>query len=207
VRGRSSTDALLLSLGLLAGLIAGGCAPDPPDVREARSTVKEFSSALRRHDGDRLRDMAACIVSTDGIRDARFRHLEPLRTIRAGALDSLLALYTEAHRLADSVYAAAPDSAADLEARFERARSLSRRAAATRAARRAAEESRRDAEPDGGVELRTARAHVLVRFAGEAVGPAPIDRDTIVRLVRAPGGAWVVYAFDLASDAPGPLPY
>ena len=56
-------------------------------------------------------------------------------------------------------------------------------------------------------ELKTIRAHVLVRFAGEAVGPAASDRDTIVRLVRAPGGVWVVYSFDLASDSPGPLPY
>lgn len=205
MRGRSSTD--LLGLALLAGLIAGGCRPEPPDLRDARAAVKEFSTALRRHDGERLRAMAACIVSTEGVRDARLRYLEPIRAVRAAALDSLVTLYTEAHRLADSVYAAAPDSAADLESRFERARNLGRRAAATRAARRGAEESRSDGVSSANTELKTIRAHVMVRFAGEAVGPAAIDRDTIVRLVRAPGGVWVVYAFDLASDSPGPLPY
>ncbi|HEU4724231.1 MAG TPA: hypothetical protein VFU59_02930, partial [Candidatus Eisenbacteria bacterium] len=123
------------------------------------------------------------------------------------ALDSLVRLYAEAQRLADSLYAAAPDSAADLEKRFERGRGLARRAAATRAARRAADLSSRDHPPGADAALTSVRAHVLVRFAGEAVGPDAIERDTIVRLLRAPGGAWIVYAFDLASDAPGPLPY
>jgi hypothetical protein len=180
-------------------------------VRDARSKVLEFTDALRARDDALLRSLATCVIETAGVRDARLRYLEPPRSIRFGALDSLSNLYAEAHRIADSLYAAAPDSAADLEARFDRARSLARRAAATRAALRAAEQSgsstpaRSASARDG--ELRSIRAHVLVRYGGVAVGPDPIDRDTLVRLIRAPGGGWVVFAFDLASDSPGPLPY
>ena len=192
---------------VLAALIASGCSLDPPDVRDAKSSVRAFATALRLHDAERLRSISSCVVATEGISDARFRYLDPLRSTTVAALDSLAALYSEAQRLADSSYAAVPDSAADLESRFERARSLARRAATTRAARRAADVSGAGTAAATGATLRSIRAHVLVRFAGEAVGPAAIERDTIVRLLRAPGGAWIVYAFDLASDAPAPLPY
>ncbi len=194
---------------VLAVLIATGCSLDPPDVRDAKTSVRAFATALRLHDAERLRSISSCVVATEGISDARFRYLDPLRRTTVAALDSLAALYSEAQRLADSSYAAAPDSAADLESRFERARSLARRAATTRAARRAADISGAGAgaAASTAATLRSIRAHVLVRFAGEAVGPAAIERDTIVRLLRAPGGAWIVYAFDLASDAPAPLPY
>ena len=209
MRGRSSTDlyARLIGLVLLVSLSLSGCHSDPPMIRDAKVVAKEFSAALRRHDADRLRALAACIISTEGVRDARLRYLEPPLSIRAIALDSLAAHYASSHRMADSVYSSAPDSAASLEARFEQSRSMARRAAVTRAALRAADQSRSYAAPRGDVELMTIRAHVMVRFTGEAVGPDAIDRDTVVRLIRAPAGVWVVYAFDLASDSPGPLPY
>ncbi|HEU4334017.1 MAG TPA: hypothetical protein VFT32_05930, partial [Candidatus Eisenbacteria bacterium] len=55
--------------------------------------------------------------------------------------------------------------------------------------------------------LQSIRAHVVVRYAGPAVGPDRIERDMVVRLLRAPGGPWIVYAFDLASDPLGPIPF
>lgn len=188
-------------------LALSGCSLDPPEVREAKSAARTFASALRLHDADRLQSLSSCVVATEGIADARFRYLEPPLKTSVAALDSLALLYSEGHRMADSSYAAAPDSTADLEARFERARNLARRAATTRAARRAADRSSAGLTVPSDATLRSVRAHVLVRFAGEAIGPAPIERDTVVRLLRAPGGSWIVYAFDLASDAPAPLPY
>ena len=217
MRGRSSTDALSLAIRaavtLGAALLVGlaGCRPEPTEVREARPVIREFSTALRSQDEARLRSLATCVVEAAGVLDARLRYIEPPGEIRRAALDSLATLYGNAHRMADSLYTSAPDSVADLESRFDRTRSLARRAATTRAALHAAERSAAATSVpsgDSGREaLRTLRAHLLVRYGGDTVGPAPIERDTIVRLIRAPGGAWVVYAFDLASDAPGPLPY
>jgi hypothetical protein len=173
--------------------------------------LQAFASALRSHDEVRLRALATCVVEANGVLDARIRYIEPPGSFRKTSLDSLGALYRDAQRIADSLYMAAPDSAADLESRFDRTRSLARRAAVTRAALHAADRSGASSvSPGEGVgeeTLRTLRAHLLVRYGGNAVGPAPVERDTVVRLIRAPGGSWVVYAFDLASDAPGPLPY
>ena len=194
-------------MAVFAALALPGCRLESPEIRDAKETAKDFATALRTHDDERLRTLASCVVATDGIQDARFRYLEAPQTTRPAALDSLLLLYGEAQRLADSVYTTAPDSTADLEARFDRAQSLARRATTTRAARRAVEASRNGDPPPPDAELRSIRAHVLVRFAGKAVGPGAIERDTIVRLLRAPGGTWIVYSFDLASDTPGPLPY
>ena len=214
MRGRSNTErrplGALAALGVgatLAVLIATGCRPDPPEIREARRVAKDFATAIRLHDAAKLRDIASCVVATDGIQDAHVRYLDPPQFIRPAGLDSLILLYAEAQRLADSSYSAAPDAAADLEARFERARSLARRAAATRAARRAVDASRGGQTSGAQMEVKSIRAHLLVKFAGGAVGPVPVERDTIVRLLHTPGGSWIVYAFDLASDAPGPLPY
>ena len=155
--------------------------------------------------------MATCVVEGAGVLDARLRYVEPPADVNLAALDSLAALYEAAHRVADSLYTAAPDSSPDLESRFDRARSLARRAATTRAAVHAAERSEAGssvaARDRNRATLRALRAHLLVRYGGDAVGPAPVERDTIVRLIRAPGGRWIVYAFDLASDAPGPLPF
>lgn len=216
-RSRSAHSlALALSLAALFGFGMEGCQHEPQERREARAAVERFASALRAHDDSQLRALATCVVETGAVHDVRLRRMEPVRSIGRAALDSLSDLYAEAHRLADSIYVAAPDSAADLEHRFDRTRDLARRAEVTRSAIRAAEQSARDApraaadgggRPNDGGELQTLRAHLMVRYAGDAVGPSPVDRDTIVRLLRAPGGPWVVFAFDFASDAPGPLPY
>jgi hypothetical protein len=196
-------------------LSAAACDRESAEIREARGAAASFVSALKSGDAARLRAMATCAVSSEGVRDARLRYFEPSRRVTLSQLDSLLAVYAEEHRRADSLYASAPDSASNLEAHFERARDFGRRSAITRAARRAAERSVTP-EPTtsaaarsapAAATLRTVRAHLLVRFAGPAVGPSPIDRDTILRLLRAPGGTWVVYAWDPAADVPPPLPY
>jgi hypothetical protein len=105
-----------------------------------------------------------------------------------------------------------------VEERFRLAREWARRETTVRAAVRAARQSARDrdAAPAAGLgsphdegdgALQSIRAHVMVRYAGPAVGPDRIERDMVVRLLRAPGGPWIVYAFDLASDPIGPIPF
>ncbi|HSQ58988.1 MAG TPA: hypothetical protein VLT84_00925, partial [Acidobacteriota bacterium] len=108
--------------------------------------------------------------------------------------------------------------APEVEERFRVAREWARREMTVRAAVRAARQSARDrdaalpgeaatrAGSDDGA-LQSVRAHAVVRYAGPAVGPDRIDRDVVIRLLRAPGGPWIVYAFDLASDPPGPIPF
>jgi hypothetical protein len=221
VRGRSSTDlrrlrgrAGRLSHFLIVAAFLGaapGCRPDPPDVRTAKTTLAEFVHELRAHDDAALRARTTCLIPTEAIRDARVRSLEPPRSVAVGSLDSLDARYAHAHRAADSLYALTPDTDPAVEERFQVVREWGRRAATVRAARRAAT---RSAESGDGptrtapqTPLVSIRAHVVVHYAGPAVGPDRIERDVEVRLLRAPAGRWVVYAFDLASDPPGPLPF
>ncbi len=231
MRARSSTDAarprpLRRSLrsaaaaGILlaAALAVAACATDPPAVRDVKRETGSLLDDLRRHDDAALRRRATCLLSADGIADARIRRVEPLREIGLAALDSLAIRYDAAHREADSLYAATPDSAGDVESRFQIAREWGRRAATLRAARRAATRSAEAAAAGASAPGRTprapsdaaleaARVHVTVRYAGPEVGPDRIDRDVVVRLLRAPGGPWIVYSFDLASDPPGPIPF
>ena len=213
---RSSTRRpfALLAVGVLT-LVAAGCRPEDPAIHDARRALRHFTVALRAQNEAELRALATCVVEAAGVQDARLRHFESLRTIRLASLDSLAIRYGQAQWIADSLYTAAPDSTGDLEKRFERTRNLARRAALTRAALRAADQSMaalsapaKASMPAGSNPiLQTIRAHLLVRYAGAAVGPAPIDRDVVVRLLRAPAGPWVVYGYDLASDAPGPVPF
>jgi hypothetical protein len=221
-RHRPRRDAAFPAIALALTLLAAtsGCATDPPDVREGKAALDVFLRDVRAHDAARLRARATCIVSTEGIRDARLRHVEPIRRVTVAALDSLVARYAVAQQEAESTYARTPDDNPSVEDRFHALREWGRRAETVRAARRAAEQSAREAsqEDDGHASaalrgdaaadpLLSLRAHVLVQYAGPAVGPDRVERDVIVRLLRAPGGAWVVYAFDLASDPPGPIPF
>lgn len=212
VRSSTSVPTAVLAAGLLA-LALAGCRPDDPAVRDARLAVRHFVVALRAQNEAQLRSLATCVVEDAGVQDARLRRFESLHSIHLASLDSLAILYGQAQWIADSLYTAAPDSTSDLEKRFERTREWARRAAMARAALRAADQSMAAAPTPKATSvvpnpaLQTIRAHLLVRYAGTAVGPAPIERDVVVRLLRAPGGPWVVYGFDLASDAPGPVPF
>ena len=219
MRGRSSTDAgrsrrgaahavALIAVVLLA---AAGCRTDPPAARAAKGALSEFLRDLRAHDEAALRARASCLIATEAVRDTRLRYVEPPRSVTLGALDSLVARYSAALLRSDSLYRMTPDTDPNVEARFQSVRAWGRRAETVRAARRAATRSL-DApggagEADPALLLTSVRAHVMVQYAGPAVGPDRIERDAVIRLLRADRGAWIVYAFDLASDPPGPIPF
>jgi len=219
VRGRSSTDARRprpraaapLALIALAILPAAGCRTDPPDVRAAKRAVSEFLRHLRDHDEPALRARATCLIPSEAVRDARLRYVDPPRTIAIATIDSLVTHYAAGHLNADSLYTRTPDTDPEVESRFQSVREWGRRANTVRAARRAAARSAEGVAgtpSDGPVKpCLSVRAHVMVQYAGPAVGPDRIERDMVLRLLRAPGGPWIVYAFDLASDPPGPIPF
>ena len=52
--------------------------------------------------------------------------------------------------------------------------------------------------------LETRIVHARFRYAGPLVGPRPVDKEEIVRLLRVPGGRWVVFSVYLAEDDPRP---
>ncbi len=54
------------------------------------------------------------------------------------------------------------------------------------------------------VLLETRSVRVRIRYAGPLIGPGPVDREEIMRLLRTPGGTWIVFSLYLAIDDPGP---
>ncbi|MGE5179961.1 MAG: hypothetical protein ACM3PF_12810 [Bacteroidota bacterium] len=115
--------------------------------------------------------------------------VEALRLVPAATLDSL-AEAARVEAIADSAgFARATELDADsLWLRMDAAR---RRAELYRDALAAAVRSvgRRTASL-----VRTCRVHVRIRWGGPLVGPQPVDREHILRLLAAPGGPWVVFS-------------
>src|SRR5439155_9646965 len=111
-----------------------------------------------------------------------------------------MAIY--AQRSADSSWAKA--SEANANSLFRRARIRSDQASIYRNAARAVPVSAPGAElgRDTLLEIRTVRARV--RYAGPVVGPRPVDKEEILRLLRAPGGKWIIFSKYLVEDDPAP---
>ena len=43
-----------------------------------------------------------------------------------------------------------------------------------------------------------------IRYAGSVIGPKPVDREMILRLLKAPSGKWIAFSLYTAEDDPRP---
>jgi hypothetical protein len=197
-RPRPSASALVA----LLLLVTAGCAREAPDVREVRRSTEDYIRALRRRDVKQIADRSTCLVSSNSLVGGRVLRVEPSRWIPMGDLDSLVRAGMREQRSADSVWAAATETTAD--SLFQLARVVSNRSAVYRNAIRAVPLSAPHAlvPRDSLLELRVVRTRF--RYAGPVIGPKPVDREETVRLLRAPGGKWIVFSVFLRDEDPVP---
>jgi hypothetical protein len=200
--GRKAPALLSLAPFLILGVLLGGCAREAPEVREVRKTTQDYLRALARRDVKEIAERSTCLASTNSIVGGRVLEIEPARQVRMGALDSLVGALARVQRSADSSWARASDWNADTLFRW--ARLLSNRSAVYRNAERAVPVSFPGAivGRDSSLEIRAVRARV--RYAGPLIGPKPVDKEEILRLLRVRGGKWIVFSKYLVEDDPRP---
>jgi len=194
---RSFVPALAAAL-----LLLGGCAREAPDRREARLAAERYLAALADKDVAALARRATCVVPTASIRGGHILRMETPNRLTNASLDSLAQTAEQAHRAADSLWSRASESNADslhqLASRWRRVHMIYRNAI------RAATLSHPDTMLSGDAPLETREIRVRIRFGGPLVGPKPIDREEILRMLRAPAGTWIAFSLFLPVDDPMP---
>lgn len=188
------------ALAALLLLLLAGCAREAPDVQAVRKASKRYLAALVRKDVDEVKRIATNVVSMTSIVGGRVLSIGPAEPRRVATLDSLLDAADRGRQVVDSLWTRSRDATAD--SLFQRLRGLNRLYVTVRCAQRAAQASLPEsalvrATP---VELRLVR--VRVRYAGDRVGPRPVDREMLLRMVRAGRGDWIVFSLYLPADDP-----
>ena len=198
---RAVARGLLAALAALAALLAG-CAREAPDVREARLAGERYVDALARKDLQQIRARSTCVASYQSLKGGNILQVGDVRHVTVATLDSLADAAAETHERADSAWGAAPDSTEDRI--FQQMKMISRLQFVYRSAVRAIALSRPDSLIGSNAVLDTRTLRVRVRYAGEAVGPRSIDKEVLLRLIRAPGGQWIAFSFYSKEDDPRP---
>jgi len=171
-------------------------------VREVREATQDYLRALARRDVKGIAERSTCVASTNSFAGGRVLRVEPTRWVRMGTVDSLSGISIAVQRAADSIWAYAKETTAD--SLFRRARQVSNQSAVYRNAARAVLVSAPGAVVGRDSMLETRLVHARFRYAGPFVGPRPVDREEIIRLLRVPGGRWVVFSVYIAEDDPRP---
>ena len=201
MRSSARSAAPLLAI-LFVALLLGGCAREAPDIREVRTSTEAYFKALQRKDVKEIAARSTCVTSTNSFVGARILNIQPAQHPRMAALDSLVRSSYAAQKMTDSIWAYATEATAD--SLFNRARYFSTLAAIYRNAVRAVPLSAPGTviAADSTVETREIRARF--RYAGPVIGPRPVDREQILRILRAPGGKWIVFSVFLTEEDPKP---
>jgi hypothetical protein len=188
-RRRIAIAAILLAFST-------GCSRVSPDARAARRAVGRYLAALASHDAAAIHDLATCALSDASVLGGTVLRLGALRRIPVNALDSLATSAGAELRACEEAWTRATEESAD--SLWLRRRALERREALYRNALAAARRS-------GGMAAATVvvcRTRVRIRWGGPLVGPEPVDREHVVRVLAAPGGRWVVFSSFLPQDDP-----
>ncbi len=191
----------LVASAALAGLLVG-CAREAPPAREVRKATEEYFAALAKRDVKLIQERSTCVAASNSLVGGRVLAIEPVQVSRLGSVDSLVRVTVLAQRSADSAWAGSGEATAD--SLFRLARLLSLRASVYRNATRAARVSVPGMLLSRNAALETRLVKTRVRYFGPAVGPKPVDREVLIRLLRVPGGKWVVYSFSLPDEDPRP---
>jgi hypothetical protein len=190
-----------LAVALLA-LVLAGCAREKPDVQAVRKASERYLRALGRKELDVLRTTSTCVVSMNTIAGGRVLSIGPAEPGRVSGLDSILVAAESDQRRADSLWYRASPANADSLYRWRRRLGL--RYVVCRNAQRAALLSLPDSAITGATPIETRRVLVRVRYAGALIGPRPVDREEVLRLLKAGAGHWIAYSLYLTRDDPMP---
>ena len=206
VRGRLSRlhaeAPLLLPLVVIAFSIVAGCAREPQDVHEARLAAERFVAALASKNLAEVRQRATCVVSMQSVQGGNVLRVGTVRRFPISSLDSLTASAFVAHQRAESLWTQARSGGRDDQ--FDSIRRAARLEIIYRNALRAITLSRPDVLHDSKTLLETRAVRMRVRYAGAVVGPKPVDREMILRLLKAPLGKWIAFSLYTAEDDPQP---
>ena len=200
---RSSARSLppLLALAFVALLLAG-CSREAPDIREVRKATDAYFKALERRDVKQIAERASCITSTNSFVGGRILNIRPTQHVRMAALDSLVRTSFAGQKTIDSLYAYATEATAD--SLFNRARYFSVVSSIYRNAIRAVPLSSPGTVIAADSTLETREVRARFRYAGPVIGPRPVDREQLVRILRAPGGTWIVFSVYPTDEDPKP---
>ena len=183
-------------------LLASGCARETPDAKAARLASNRYLTALARKDLEQIRKRSTCVVSMHSLLGGNVLKIQDARTVTLGTLDSLEAASREAQAKADSLWLQAADQARE-SLRIARIRA-GRLHVTYRNAIRAAALSAPDTLQSTSAVLSARVVRVRVRYGGPLVGPKPVDQEQILRMIRAPGGEWIVFSMYRPEDDPRP---
>ena len=171
-------------------------------MHEARLAAERYVDALARKDLQQIRARSTCVASYQSLKGGNVLQVGDVHHVTVATIDSLARAAGEAHVGADSAMAVAPDSLRDQL--VKRAMMLSKLHFVYRSAIRAIALSRPDSLVGSNAVLDTRTLRMRVRYAGEAVGPRAIDKEVLLRLIRAPGGQWIAFSFYSKEDDPRP---
>ena len=195
---RTGSRAAAAAFLAAALLLAAGCARQEPGTRAARQVSERYLRALVRKDVGEVKRLSTVVVSMTSIVGARAQSVGPPERTRLGALDSLMAAGEVERRRADSLWSRAGEAEAD--SLFQLVRRINRRQVMVRCAQRAAQASLPESSLTTAATIEMRRVITRVRYAGERVGPKPVDRELVLRMLRAGSGDWIVFSFFLPAD-------
>lgn len=199
---RSGRGAALPLAAALLGILLAGCAREAPDVQAVRKASERYLRALARKELEVLRTTSTCVVSMNTVAGGRVLSIGPAEPGRVAMLDSILATAETDQRRADSLWYRATPASADSLYRWRRRLGL--RYVVCRNAQRAIQLSLPDTVVTRATPIETRRVLVRVRYAGALIGPRPVDREEVLRLIRAGSGRWIAYSLYLTRDDPMP---
>ena len=193
---------VLLPLVLFGLSIVAGCAREPQDIHEARLAAERFVAAMAGKDLAELRERATCIVSLQSVQGGNVLRLGPARRVPISLLDSLTSSASATHQRAESLWAR--PGGGDKDAQFDEVRHAARVEVIYRNALRAIALSSPGVLNDSETLLETRAIRMRIRYAGPVIGPKPVDREMILRLLKAPAGKWIAFSLYTAEDDPQP---
>jgi hypothetical protein len=202
VPGAAALRSAALIVALSAALLLAGCARETPEQKGVRLAAKRYLSAITQKDVGALQRMATCVVGMSSIRGGQVLRIGDPRWVTLGALDSLSHAMETAHRTADSLWASAEEGKADSLSQMRQR--LGFTSTIYRNAIRAVNASNPDTVFAPATLLETRALRVRIRYAGPLVGPQPVDREEVLRMLRAPSGRWIVFSMFLTADDPDP---
>jgi len=189
---------------VVTGLLAG-CSRISGDSLEARHAAERYLAAVSRQDLTTAHHLASCRIPDSAFRGANLISNAIVDSLTKARLDSLASDVGEVSARAAIDLARADETTA--ESLWTTADAASRRARVLADARSGAAMSERTArtQSDDRPIVTMCRLNIRVRWGGPRVGPEPVDREHVLRLVRSGQGPWIVVSMLTRDLDPGPF--